>query len=98
MMIPYSFKLGLKEYSIRSPLQMPPGCLGQVHYEIGVIRLAWAGRGGRERTHEQRCATFWHEVTHAILHDMENPLWKNEKFVTEFSKRLDQVIRTARLT
>jgi hypothetical protein len=40
--------------------------------------------------------TFWHEVTHCVLHDMSHPLWKDEKFVTAFSQRLNQVVHTAR--
>ena len=97
MMIPYSFRLGRMKYSVHTPTLMPSGCLGEVHYAAAVMKIAWVGRKGVARTPTQRGETFWHEVTHAILHDMENPLWKNEKFVTEFSKRLDQVIRTAKL-
>lgn len=41
--------------------------------------------------------TFWHEVTHLILHDMGDPRWQDEKFVVAFSKRLNQVINTAEL-
>ena len=32
--------------------------------------------------------TLWHEVVHAVLKDMKNPLESNEKFVDEFAKRL----------
>jgi hypothetical protein len=41
--------------------------------------------------------TFWHEVVHAILHDMgEDSLNKNERFVTRFANRLTKAIETAR--
>ena len=41
--------------------------------------------------------TFWHELTHAILHDMgEHQLNNRESFVEEFSRRLSAAIRTAR--
>jgi hypothetical protein len=40
--------------------------------------------------------TFWHEVMHCVLHEMGNPLWKDEKFVTAFSQRLNQVVYTAK--
>jgi predicted SprT family Zn-dependent metalloprotease len=41
--------------------------------------------------------TFWHELTHAILYEMDHPLYNNEKFVTRFSKLLNQAINTAKL-
>ncbi len=97
MMIPYSFRLGRKAYDIRSVPLLTHARVGEVHFAPGVVELAWTGRGGKPRSHEQRCETFWHEVTHAILHDMEHPLWKNEQFVTQFSKRLNQVVQTAKL-
>jgi hypothetical protein len=41
--------------------------------------------------------TFWHELTHAILHSMgEHELNNRERFVEEFSLRLARAIRTAR--
>lgn len=42
-----------------------------------------------------KTATFWHEVTHAVLHNMQHPLWRNERFVQEFSVRLSELIKTA---
>jgi hypothetical protein len=45
---------------------------------------------------DERSNTFWHEITHAILYDMNNKLTHDERFVTEFSNRLDQAIKTAR--
>lgn len=51
---------------------------------------------GRPRKPEAIAETFWHEVTHAILHDMDHPLWKDEKFVTGFSQRLAKAIDSAR--
>ena len=47
---------------------------------------------GKEDKHE----TFWHEVTHAILHDMNSKLTYNEKFVEAFSKRLSRAIDSAK--
>jgi Zn-dependent peptidase ImmA (M78 family) len=41
--------------------------------------------------------TFWHELTHAILHDMgEHQLNNRESFVEEFANRLARAIQTAR--
>ena len=40
--------------------------------------------------------TFWHELTHAILHEMGNKLGRNEAFVTEFADKLSGAIDSAR--
>ena len=41
--------------------------------------------------------TFWHELVHAILHDMgEDKLNERENFVEEFAQRLARAINTAR--
>jgi hypothetical protein len=45
---------------------------------------------------DERANTFWHELTHAILYDMGCKLTHDERFVTEFSNRLDQAIKTAK--
>jgi len=97
MMIPYSFKLGRKEFTVHHSMDLPKGVLGQVYYAPATIKIASFNRSGKERTQMQRSETFWHETTHAILHDMNHVLRSNEKFVTEFSKRLNQVVHTARL-
>jgi len=41
--------------------------------------------------------TFWHELTHAILYEMDHPLYRNEQFVTKFSTLLNRAINTAKL-
>ena len=46
---------------------------------------------------EQVQESFWHEVTHAILHDMgRDTLNRDERFVTEFAHRLTKAINSAR--
>jgi Zn-dependent peptidase ImmA (M78 family) len=42
--------------------------------------------------------TFWHELTHAILHDMGHGLATNERFVEQFSERLHKAIESAEFT
>lgn len=98
MEIPKSFKLGRVTYRVEQPYTLYMGRLGEVHYTPAIIRVAWfLAQTPQKRTPRQRAETFWHEVTHAVLHDMGDPLYKNEKFVLEFSKRLNQVVHTARL-
>lgn len=40
--------------------------------------------------------TFWHELTHAILYEMNNELCHDETFVTEFADKLSGAIDSAR--
>jgi hypothetical protein len=98
-MIPYKFKLGTHTFRVLEPMTLPRRMLGQaLFYQPYQVHVAWFGPDSRYvRNPRKRAETFWHEVTHAILHDMGNPLWKNEQFVTQFSKRLNQVVQTAKL-
>lgn len=98
MMIPYSFKLGRKEYKVQRYTVLPSGVLGQVFYSPALIKIARENKRGVSRTPKQLSETFWHETTHAILNDMHHVLRNNEQFVTEFSRRLNQVVHTARLS
>jgi hypothetical protein len=93
MQIPKSFELGKNKWAVRyygdSAVEY-----GRVFPKYKVVRVN-VSSDGKNRTTAQRSETFWHEVTHAILHDMKDPRWNDEKFVTAFSKRLNQVINTA---
>lgn len=95
-MIPYSFKLGGQQWSVHRGYSVVGGKLGKVFYDLQAIQIA-THRKRKPRADEAQAETFWHEVTHAILHDMGCSLTNDEMFVTEFSKRLNQVIHTARL-
>ncbi len=64
--------------------------LGSVAYGVRAIVVSYAQPAASMRE------TFWHELTHAILHDMKSPLRSDEKFVTAFSKRLSRAIDTAK--
>jgi Zn-dependent peptidase ImmA (M78 family) len=63
------------------------GCYNWADHTIAIAKQA------KTRQHN----TLWHEITHAILHDMgEGKLNRNEKFVSGFADRLEQAIRTAK--
>ena len=98
-MIPTSIKIGKTRYPVVQPFALiPPTHAGSVTYGHN-IRVAHVIRKGPRyvaRSERQRSETFWHEVTHAILHDMGSKLEANEQFVTEFSKRLNDAIRSAK--
>jgi hypothetical protein len=51
---------------------------------------------GRARSALEQQKTFWHEATHAVLFAMEHKLATDERFVTQFSLLLEELIRTAR--
>ena len=99
MMIPTSIKIGKTRYPVVQPFALiPPTHAGSVTYGHS-IRVAYnTARFGRlkPRSEHQRSETFWHEVTHAILHDMGSKLEANEQFVTDFSKRLNDAIHSAK--
>lgn len=96
--IPKRIRVGHKEYSVEVVEAMLDKRLaGEVNYHERLIQVGMRnGKTGRSFTPGFMQATFWHEVVHAILDDMdEDKLNRNEKFVQEFSKRLAQVIRSA---
>jgi hypothetical protein len=99
MQLPTTIKVGKTRYPVVQPFcLLPPDCAGSVTYGQ-TIRVAHKMRvGGRitARSERQRSETFWHELTHAILHDMGSKLEANEQFVTEFSKRLNNAIHSAK--
>ena len=84
MITPKTFNIKDKRYYVhRTKMRRH---LGRVRPELRTIEL------DPTSTSE----TYWHELTHLILHSMRSPLWRDEVFVTRFSKRLDESIRTAR--
>ena len=89
MKIPDSFKMGSGKWVVH-PAYMPVGTYGRIYPAYRVIHVS-----NYNRTPKKQAETFWHETTHAILYDMGDPRWNDEKFVTAFSKRLVQVIRSA---
>jgi hypothetical protein len=99
MQLPKTIKVGKVTYPVVQPFcLLPPDCAGSVTYGQ-AIRIAFKMRTGDRitaRSERQRSETFWHELTHAILHDMGSKLEANEQFVTEFSKRLNNAIHSAK--
>ena len=99
MMIPKSLKVGKKKITVEEPksiINNSKTCRGIFDMGANMLCVAKQDSFGFEYTKAERSETFWHELTHAILHDMKNDLTYDEKFVVAFSKRLDQAIRSAR--
>lgn len=93
MIIPYKFKLGHQQYHV-TPCHTGISKTGWLFPGAAYMEIAISDRKGLRKPQAIQ-QTFWHESTHAILYSMGHPLWKDEKFVTEFSKRLVQLINTA---
>jgi predicted SprT family Zn-dependent metalloprotease len=71
--------------------------MGRVFYDDKKIELATrSNTSGRRFDADEINVVFWHELVHAILHDMHDPLCYDERFVTQFANRLSQAIRTAK--
>jgi hypothetical protein len=100
MKIPKEVVIGDTPHQIRTKKHLVVGktlCRGSFDEGNHTITIA---QGNTERGYtynaDERSNTFWHELTHAILYDMDCKLTHNEKFVTAFADRLDQAIKTAR--
>lgn len=66
-------------------------------FDVGINKLGWRSNVMHKKfAPKQVQETFWHEVTHAILHDMgRDTLNRDEKFFTEFAHRVTKGINTA---
>jgi hypothetical protein len=96
MIIPKRLTIGRKRYVVYNPLKLTQNAYGHCYPVAGVISVAQTHRQ-KPRTLREQGGTFWHELTHCILHDMGHTLWRNEPFVREFSERLSQAVHTAKL-
>ena len=96
--IPRLLRIGRRKYSVEVVEAMiEKNFMGKVNYDTKSIHIGKRSNlTGKPYTKRQIDNTFWHEVTHAILYEMDHSLYANEKFVTEFSNRLADAINTAR--
>ena len=97
MPIPKTIRIGRKTYRVTQPQQMrKKSTKGDITFEEKHIQVAKSCTvTERKYSPKERAETFWHEVTHGILEDMDHPLAYNEKFVVAFSQRLNTVIHSA---
>jgi hypothetical protein len=94
MAIPKKVKVGDKWYKINK-VEVIAGCKGNVTYADKTIRIA-SRSANYAYSKDEQVNTFWHELTHAILYDMDNKLEKDEKFVKAFADRLHNAIKSAK--
>lgn len=97
MTIPISMQVGDHKYGIHTRTYMPrKGAMGVTYYGNKCISVATHSNKSRTQfAPPDFNETFWHELTHAVLFEMGSPLYKDEKFVTNFSHILSKAINTA---
>lgn len=95
MKLPYKITIGKKTYEVQMHEEWDKRYFGYIYYNLQRIHVVTHYKGVARKPAAVR-ETFWHEVTHGILHDMEHPLWRDEKFVTAFSSRLSKMIDSAK--
>ena len=93
MLLPKTIEVGKSIYKINQPREIDK-CLGQIDFDKKTIDVA-THAGKYALADGERSDSFWHELTHAILHDMNHPLTRDEKFVTAFARRLNESILSA---
>jgi hypothetical protein len=97
--LPRKIRVGKKMYTVDIlETMLQSGDMARVHYDRDRIEVGQkSGVTGRRYSRKEMNDSFWHELVHAILYDMdEHRLNKNERFVTEFAHRLSEAIDSAR--
>jgi hypothetical protein len=99
MQIPKRFKLNGKLHTVQLvPKMERRGTMGYFDRRKCLVTIAQQSTlSDRVFKQEEVADTFWHEVVHAILFDMDHRLATNEEFVTRFSRRLNEIVHTAEL-
>jgi hypothetical protein len=95
-MIPSHIKVSKVWYRVNLKPQTRSNFDGYIQYVPRQIYVFTHRKDGAPIKPVLQRETFWHETVHAILYEMQHPLYNNEKFVTEFAKNLSKVIDTAR--
>jgi hypothetical protein len=98
MQIPKRIQVGNTEYAtIMVNKAKRQDTLGTIDYTHGIIWLAKRDAYGNKLDKAELADSFWHEMTHAVLHDMKHELCSDEKFVNAFANRLSSAINSAQL-
>ena len=98
MLIPKEITVGNTTYTVtKVRITRRANTLGRIDYATRYIALSTHDYLGNEICNDEMCDTFWHEVTHAILHNMKHKLRNDEKFVSMFGTLLADSINSAKL-
>ena len=93
--LPYEIKVGRRWIGVHARAQSRRKINGCFYPEMAAMTI-YTGHRLRPRTDEAVRQTFWHEMTHAILYEMENKLATDEVFVDRFAKLLSHAIDSAK--
>jgi hypothetical protein len=93
--IPTSFRLRRRKWTIKREPESKRNYAGLCAPTPKHIVL-FDKAHDRARSALEQQKTFWHESTHAVLTTMGHKLATDEKFVTQFSLLIEELIRTAR--
>lgn len=99
--LPKKITIGNTEYTVERKYMKRPrnrrGDLGLIEYDARQITVTTQDSFGNRLPKEQQTETFWHELTHGILHAMgQARLRDNEAFVTKFAKHLNKAVLSAK--
>lgn len=98
MKIPKGFKIGRRVFLVFQPWTISPNAAcrgGLCNADSKTLDVAHSVQG-KLMSERRRAQVFWHETMHAILHDMDDPRWRDEAFVEAIAKRLTDVVYSAR--
>lgn len=94
MLIPHKFRIKRNVYRVHGG--RPRSWLrGKTHHDERRMWVYDKDKMGNDMLPDEKRETFFHELTHAVLYEMKNPLWCNEQFVDEFARLLTQAINTS---
>lgn len=95
--IPEEIQIAGSIYTIEQPEYIDSDALGQIRFHEGIIEIAKSFNDKGKRPKMIDCSreqTFYHEITHAILHTMgRRGLCNDEGFVDAFAHLLTQAMR-----
>lgn len=96
--LPRRVRVGKRWYSVEILEAMAnKSHMGQVDFTKRTIQLGKHTHHGVRFKPDAINESFWHELVHAILHDMEeHELNNRETFVEDFAHRLSNAINSAR--
>lgn len=95
MKLPKSITVNDKKYTVINDVSKEQYTLGSISYTNSTIHVN-TKTAQRTVPKSEQAVVFWHEVVHAILHDIKPKLNNDEKFVQEFAELLHQVTTSAR--
>jgi hypothetical protein len=94
--LPSNIRVGQRWYSVNQQQAHKVHHYGRVDYVLRRITINTVTKGGAKIPAADVRETFWHELTHAILYEMNNDLHNNEVFVKKFSHLLSKAVDSAR--